>query len=117
MSTSTKWIPTADDWHGNYLIDAQGNESMSGTPMVKAKVMMHLPRKIPKWVKRKDMHEYTHWFVRICFWGNDDLGIEQDAYLPTQELAIHQYNQWIKYVSNLSIASRENLLQLGFHYA
>lgn len=50
--------------------------------------------------------------LRICFWGNDDTGMELD--LP---LSLEEYQRWNKWISNLSFVSMDMLLNLGFWWA
>jgi len=59
----------------------------------------------------------TQYFVRVMFWGNDDTGIEQDQYFETIEEALGAYDRLVKWLTNLAIVCRQDLVNLGFKYA
>lgn len=106
----SRFVPTADWWAPSYFIDGAGvqlgrDEGYTDTleyAMVKGMVMLHPP-----------LVNESEWFVRICFWGNDDMGVEKDAYFPDEESAKEQYHRWVTYLNNIAIACWRDLLRYG----
>lgn len=82
--TGSRHIPTNDDWYPTYD---------DGTVVGGVHVLSSLE-------------------LRICFWGNDDCGMELD--MP---LTIDDYERWNKWLSQLSYIDMDTLLSLGFQWA
>lgn len=51
--------------------------------------------------------------LRICFWGNDDFGLELD--LP--DGTVEEAEWWSRWLSNLAIVTQSSLRSLGFYNA
>jgi hypothetical protein len=118
---SQRYIPTADDWYPCFFLDASGKEIVhclgeqwetyedrrnKGASMVLGTVYL---------THRRILNNRC--FVRVHLWGNDDTGIEQDWYCDTVEEGLAIYDRWVKWLTNLSVACRHELLRLGFHNA
>lgn len=56
-------------------------------------------------------------WVRTCFWGADDTGIERDRRFNTQDEAAAYYERESRWLSGLVLADREVLLGMGFVWA
>ena len=94
-----KLIPTPDDWYPAILID--------GAPFVQGKVFID-----------DDPLDTKHrFFFRICFWGNDDFGMEWDLYTNDLGAAEREYDRWFKWLASQSIISVDSLKLLGFVHA
>lgn len=117
----SRFVPTADWWAPSYFIDGAGvqrgrDEGYVDTfeyAMVKGTVMLHPPPRMSPPRGRQLTVSESHWFVRICFWGNDDMGVEKDAYFPDKESAKEQYHRWVTYLNNIAIACWRDLLKYG----
>lgn len=119
---SERYIPTAEDWSPPYFLDSAGkkieeNRDTLEYAMVHGTVMIMPPSMTRKPRGRELKVSESHWFVRICFWGNDDSGIEKDFYFPDHESALEQYNRLVTYLGRISIVCRWDLLDLGFQPA
>jgi hypothetical protein len=107
---SHKLIPTAEDWYPCYFTDTNSS-------VVLARVSIHKPSGIHSWTKREDLEDAVKYWVRTSFWGNDDTGIEKDRYVSTLEEAMEIYFWQVRWLSNLAIVSRSDLLKLGFQHS
>ena len=123
---SSRFIPTSDDWSPCHYINEQGqpfnidwnarqSDDWRSYAMVEGTVMCHPPSGISRVGKRHP--EDTQWFVRTCFWGNDDTGIERDLYFETREEAVEQYHRWVGWLNKIVVIQKYELLKLGFWHA
>ena len=95
-----RYIPTPDSWSPSFFI--------TGRQFVLATVYL-----------RKD--EFGRFWVRICFWGDDDIGMEKDWYPlssgdhPEARKKAHQlFHEQRKWVQGLETVSMVQLKELGF---
>lgn len=102
---STRLVPTADDWY----------PSLDGG-FAEGTVMMFLDPYASHTSQKREWCEGM-FFVRICFWGGDDTGIERDFYCVSLGAAKHLYNRWVKWLGALAIVERDDLKLLGFQNA
>ena len=93
--TSEKRFSTTGDWYPTYE---------DGTVRGRIFLQSVLPRKNP--------NEY---WVRVCFWGADDFGMELDEDLGTDlAMARARFEYWSEFFSNQTFVEKEQLHGLGF---
>ena len=80
-----KRIPTAEDWHPTHE---------DGCLEAKAMIL-------------------TDESFRICFWGEDDFGMEQNFKEHTHELRM----RWVRWLNQLALVSQKDLRERGFYNA
>lgn len=101
-------VPTTDDWY----------PTVDG--MVRGKVFLQefIQPQLARMAKflGKPESEIKFW-VRVCFWGGDDFGIEMDTYFPADKAAFEFYHRKIKWLGNLAVANHSDLLEFGFAWA
>lgn len=102
MFKSTRHIPTPDDWY----------PTLEGG-LVEGSVRMFLD---PYTSREREWCEGM-FFVRICFWGGDDTGIERDFYCASIDSARALYNRLVKWLGAIAVVSRDDLKKLGFENA
>lgn len=56
----------------------------------------------------------VRFMIRVCFWGDDDTGMERDTYYATPEQAEEAYFAAIGWMSRLAVVSRAGLSSIGF---
>lgn len=91
---SVRFVPTPDDWYPT-LPDGL----VRGSVFIDTEVSRAL---------------YGNYFVRISFWGGDDCGIERDFFFDDVDEALIHYECWLRWLNNIAIVVREDLMSLGF---
>lgn len=86
-------VPTPDEWYPTHIAE-DGSRFACGS--------VFLEKRNP-----------GAW-VRICFWGDDDFGIEKDTEFKTLDEGIEYYHKNVRWMSKLAFASWKDLLKLGF---
>jgi hypothetical protein len=92
----TRNVPTPDDWYPAH-IDKAGGWFAEGTVFLEKK--------------------HPGGWVRVCFWGDDDFGIEKDMFFDTLDEALECYHREVRWLSRLAMASWRDLLKIGFIHA
>lgn len=64
--------------------------------------------------KQKDDKPY---WLRICFWGGDDFGMEQDFFFETAEETERAFAHWQAWMVSLALVEKSALRILGFQTA
>lgn len=101
-------VPTAEDWYPT----CEG--MVKGTVFLQENIQPRLAE-FSKFLGKSES-EVKFW-VRVCFWGGDDFGIEMDTYFPTDTAAFNFYHQKVKWLDNLGIANHTDLCKIGFSLA
>jgi len=91
---TTRHIPTPDDWYPT---------AKDGT--VRSSVMID---------KR---YKCCGYWGRICFWGDDDFGLEVDKYFDKSSEAKAWFKRQSKWLNNLAIICQDDLIKMGFYNA
>lgn len=109
MSTrsSKRTIPTAGDWYPPIFLTKEGKEITGWEEDAREKY---------EWFVTGTIYLRKNW-VRVCFWGGDDHGIERDRHFQTEEQAEAFYERAVEWLSNVAIADEYMLRSVGFGIA
>lgn len=89
-------VSTPDDWAPTVITE-------TGERVVDAKVFLDDRPRDPK-----------RYFVRICFWGGDDLGRDHDFFTNDLAEAQTEYDRWFSFLVKLRCVTLAELKDLGF---
>lgn len=91
-----RFVPTPDDWAPTIVTD-------QGERVARGKVFWDDdPRVSPRY------------FVRVCFWGDDDLGRDKDFKTDDFYAARAEYEKWAGWLLGLENVTFMGLASLGF---
>lgn len=130
-------IPTPNDWHpAVFVIEATTPNATHETPLDQANMAWETMnvmgafdgREADQYAKaayvrgavmrfREFCEHKGHeeeFSVRVCFWGDDDTGLELDVYFKTLEDADEAWIRWTAWLSRLAYASYWDLKKVGF---
>lgn len=132
LVTTKKMVLTNDDWYPNYITNSLAAEL---SELGKCEIQPWTPKNTTEDMEQAEhgmviggVTFWIHWdlkekchrlFIRICFWGADDTGIEKDYYLEIKDFeeAVAIYERESRWLNNLFLVEREVLFNLGYVWA